>query len=201
VTSGSLEEGGVSVMVNGATIGTDMTTTLQPMEMTDIQLMTNSTTSTGFRGFLIRVGIAEEEGAEGSAARQASTDLSSVLSVSEEAASIMQMNQLCPLQNAVGLTHTNNEPKMSVTGTMETPETAMDLTLDVTVVMQNRDGVAEHYYTRYMMSVAGGEEMDEEQGDNSTMENGEAENDSSAFSILSTAGLGLLGTGVLATMM
>jgi hypothetical protein len=202
VNTGSLEDGGLQVMINGSPI-TDMTT-VNATETVDIELVSSDK---GFKGFLIRLGAGEEEGEDQGVARQAEVDFTSVLMADDEDESVQEESTHCPDENAGGLTHTSNDVKTTVSGMFEIPQpVAGGVMMDVTVVMENGE-VSEYYHTSYMLTVEG--ETTEEDGEDGTdmedeEEEGPADTEDEASTAVSGTKLfaaGMLGVaGLLAVM-
>ena len=94
---------------------------------------------TFFRGFLIRI---EGEG----------IDTREYLDVPVSDDNI-QIASLCVLVEDVGgVSHTNNFEKTQATALLRLPETATNLVMDVTMVVQNRDEAAKWYNSRYLLN-------------------------------------------------
>lgn len=103
-----------------------------------------------FRGFLLRLGPPEE--AEDGAVNLDTTD-----ALDRTSDDVVVALEQCVLEEGVGgLSHTNNDLKDSVTGILRMDEMAKDLPLDVTVVIQNRNGISEYYYQRFFLNAVGG---------------------------------------------
>ena len=99
----------------------------------------------GIRGFLIRLGHSSSEVNE-------AFDLTNSVQVASNddmSSRNVQVSDLCMEANAGGVTHTDNTPKYVMQATLQIDHVVSDLQLDVTVVVANRDGMSEFYYSNY----------------------------------------------------
>lgn len=168
VLTGTLEEGGLELLLNGQVLlhWADMDSSTFGYYTVSSSSSTNTTTNTlelrstentvggGFKGFLIRLG--PPPGVPNS------VDLREVLypdmeEEEDEDGTITSENvQLATAtcveqQQVAGLTHRNSNIKTSVMGIMEINTPVEELSLDVTVVLYNNATAAAHYYSNYRL--------------------------------------------------
>lgn len=99
-----------------------------------------------FRGFLFRLGTPLGDAAFDTtdALRRTTPDTSVAF-------------EHCVINQGVGgLSHANSNVKESVSGILRLDEPANDMPLDVTVVIQNRNGLSEFYYQRFFLNAVTG---------------------------------------------
>lgn len=103
-------------------------------------------TATAFRGFLFRLGTPLDNTAfDTTDALQRTTSDTSVAF------------EHCVINQGVGgLSHANANVKESVSGILRLDEPANNMPLDVTVVIQNRNGLSEFYYQRFFLNAVTG---------------------------------------------
>lgn len=139
---GPLSDNGFEVRLNGSTLDSESENDVplsgvdSPHDLT----LVAAADGTFFRGFLIRI-----EGEEG-------IDTREYLEV-PAGDDNMQLASLCILVEDVGgVSHTNNVAKTQATALLRLSEMATNLVMDVTMVVQNRDGAAEWYNSRYILN-------------------------------------------------
>ena len=118
------------------TVGGNHTLTLRMMD----------DTATAFRGFLFRLGKPLDNAAFDTtdAFRRTTRDTSVAF-------------EHCVINEGVGgLSHANANVKESVSGILRLDEPANNMPLDVTVVIQNRNGLSEFYYQRFFLNAVTG---------------------------------------------
>jgi hypothetical protein len=139
VTTGSLRDNRLIIEINGRELSTNSTLTLKSGVDHNWILVSNS--GAGFRGFLIRLD-----------ARTRGVDTTVALSSAN--GNVQEAFTACiEVEGVGGLTHTDNALKTSVVGTLRLDEEASDLQLDVTVVMENRNGNSVYYYSAYQLNI------------------------------------------------
>ena len=143
---GALSDNGFEVRLNRVALDSesanDVPVTVSE-ETHDLQLVA-AAASTFFRGFLIRI--------EGE-----NVDTTDYLDIPEGDVNI-QVVSLCVLIEEVGgVAHTNNNEKTEITALLRLIEPTNNLSMDVTMVVQNRDGKAEWYNSRYILNAVTGE--------------------------------------------
>jgi hypothetical protein len=136
---GPLSDNGFEVQLNGTALDSESTNNV-PISQDGQELQLVATAAdTFFRGFLIRI--------EGE-----NVDTRDYLDVPEGDENI-QVVSLCVLIEEVGgVAHTNNTEKTKITSLLRIVEPTTDLTMDVTMVVQNRDGQSEWYNSRYILN-------------------------------------------------
>ena len=150
-TTGSLADGGVTISVGGTELAAGATVDATAMEEVTI---TATATGSPFKGILVRL----ESGA---------TDMSGVLTSSS---ALLSDAAACSAPVA-GITHTSSEPKTSADVTM-LADAAMEVSMDVTVVMDN-SATSEYYHSTFTLNVAAG--MDGEMDGDEEMMDGDEE--------------------------
>ena len=137
VGGGQLSDNGFEVRLNGDALQPGATRNV-PVISEDYELTLATTIGgTFFRGFLIRI-----EGQDG-------VDTTEFLNVPDGAQDMVQVLPLCVnLEEVGGVGHTNNDQKTDITSLLRLAENAGNLTMDVTMVVQNRDDVSEWYNSR-----------------------------------------------------
>jgi hypothetical protein len=144
--TGPLGNGGLQVVLDDEivlrstqwtnfTVGEDHTLTLK----------TINDQGTPFRGFLFRLGPGDNSQVDTREALQGTTSDTSVA------------ENLCVVDQGVGgLTHTDSELKDTVRGILRMDRVATNMPLDVTVVIQNRNGLSEFYYQQFRINAVTG---------------------------------------------
>ena len=117
-------------MVN-FTIGVDHTLTLRRIDEDGIR----------FRGFLFRLGPGSVASVDTTDALDRTTD-----------DTIIAFEHCVSGQGVGGLSHTNSNLKEQVSGVLRMDVVADKMPLDVTVVIQNRNGLSEFYYQRFIVN-------------------------------------------------
>jgi hypothetical protein len=131
IGTGAISDGGFSFRIGGSTLDPRLTFSA-PSGGTDIELSGTSS----FRGFLIRIsgqGI----------------DTSNFLVLGTGSREL----SLCADQSVGGLGHSNNDSKSTVTGLLEVETATTGLTIEVTVVVSNGNGISEWYMSTYSVDV------------------------------------------------
>lgn len=151
ITNGTLAEGGFSVLLNG-----------QPLEGNAFRveqeetLTITTTESSTFRGFLIRIAPPEGTVAD---VRDALQPV--FISSDEEADTATDTDtQLATLtcvevEQVGGLTHTSNNDKMEVSGTLLVEQAISGLSIDITVVGENSDDSSTYWYSHFDLKAIG----------------------------------------------
>jgi hypothetical protein len=130
-TSGILADGGFTVSLDGVPLTVGATSTF-PLN-TDTALTISGSAKT-FRGFLMRLG--ETEAQTDGAFTVTGTDIKNA--------------DVC--FDVGGVTHTSNDDKTTVTATLNLDAIASDMPLDVTIVVQNSDGISDYYYSQFLLT-------------------------------------------------
>jgi hypothetical protein len=139
ITTGSLADGSLEVVLNGVTLLPDAVVDV-PNDGTPDHALEVIAGGGIFRGFLLR-------------AQSLTGDEVAMTPVTNSALSL-----LCEFP-AVGITHTVNDDKTQAGGTVSTAGvTDLTVVFDVTVVVALRDGVSEYYYSQYTVNFASGAE-------------------------------------------
>lgn len=138
VGTGALSDSGIIVTLNGELLVSDTPTEISTM--TDYNL-TIASNSTPFTGFLARIEGNGDDPFLDTTAALAPYDGNSQVAIGT-----------CVVINRVGgVSHTDAEPKMSVSNVLRMDSPASGLLLDITVVIRNNimQNVSEWYYSRY----------------------------------------------------
>lgn len=139
---GPLSDNGFQVKLNGATLDSESQNDVPISETAQQLQLVAAAENTFFRGFLVRI---EGDGVD-------TTEYLDIAEGDEE----IRIVSLCVIVEGVGgVSHTNNDPKTEATALLRLPEVAMNLRMDVTMVVQNRDGQAEWYNSRYILNAGG----------------------------------------------
>ncbi|CAB9514038.1 receptor-like protein kinase [Seminavis robusta] len=135
VTTGSLEEGQLQFEVNGGSLAVG-----EPNEITvgDMHTWTLEITDGIYRGFLVRLGGGD-------------SGVDTVESIKSDL-DIVQPASACENFQVGGVTHTNAEDKTIIEGTLSVDAKSANMPLDVTVVIENTNGVSIYYYTGYQLT-------------------------------------------------
>ena len=128
-TTGSLGVGGFTVSLSGTTL-VEGALSVFPIN-TDAELIISGG---AFRGFLARLG---ETGVE--------TDIAFSFTSAD-----VQKAAACV--DVGGVTHTSNSDKTSISAILNMATVAASMPLDVTVVVQNSDGVSKYYYSQFLLT-------------------------------------------------
>ena len=149
VTTGSLEDKGLRVVINGQMLDPNTPITLQAgvehTWMVSDGTAQSRMNSEGFRGFLLRLG--------GGGVRAGDTGIDTTVALSSANDNVKEAFAACVLSQGVGgMTHTDNNLKTAVSGILRLEETATDLQLDVTIVVENRNSNSEYYYSSYAIA-------------------------------------------------
>jgi hypothetical protein len=143
VQTGELYQGGVSVTLS------NVQNPLVPMQavtiatQTEYTLTVATTTEPGFKGILLRLG-----GSSGN-------DDNNAMTIQPTDATILQEANACTSEiNAVGVTHVDNTPKLSVSAVVrfDAPGT---VALDITLVGANLDTISVYGYNGFVLDVQG----------------------------------------------
>ena len=138
VGGGPLSDHGLELRLDGTKLQAGVVSQIVVGTSYSLELVATTPTNT-FRGFLIRL-------------ESPNVDTIEAMSVPENANGIQVSDYFCVnIEGVGGLTHTTSNDKTQVSGLLQVDETAMDLTLDVTVVVQNRPGVSEWYYSQFLL--------------------------------------------------
>ena len=136
---GPLSDNGFQVRLNGATLDSEAQNDVAISEVPQELQLVAAAENTFFRGFLIRI-----EGDD--------VDTTEYLDVPEGDENIRVVSLCVLVEDVGGVSHTNNDEKTEATALLRLPEVAMNLRMDVTLVVQNRDGQAEWYNSRYILN-------------------------------------------------
>jgi len=141
VTEGTLEQGGIVVIV-GDNVLSPTTVTQLPLGQ-DLYWSINAT-KRPMRGFLMRAEDRSDDGGK---------DTSQSLNGKEDK-HVQLATTVCVSAFGVGgVTHTNNNQKRSVSGTFRMDEVVKELQLDVTIVAKNRNGRSIFYYSGFVVEI------------------------------------------------
>ncbi len=138
---GPLSDNGFEVRLNGFALDSESENDvpLSGVDSAHDLTLVAAADGTFFRGFLIRI-----EGTD--------IDTREYLNVPEGDDNI-QIASLCILVEDVGgVSHTNNSEKTEATALLRLTDTVTNLVMDVTMVVQNRDGASEWYHSRYILN-------------------------------------------------
>ena len=146
VTKGSLEDRGLRVIINGQMLDPNTPITLQAgvehTWMVSDGTAQSRANSEGFRGFLLRLG--------GGGVRAGEAEIDTTVALSSANDIVKEAFAACVLSQGVGgMTHVDNSLKTAVSGILRLEETAIDLRLDVTIVVENRNSNSVYYYSSY----------------------------------------------------
>lgn len=144
--TGSLEDFGLRISVNSDELESSGTISVPANSENMISLFAEAPEAgSEYRGFLFR--LSHPDGVS-------TLDL---LDIPESSADEAQVAAVCTDIDVAGITHVNNEPKTSMSVTMNVPEATDGLVLDVTAVIWNRlvneTFVSEYYYSQYQINV------------------------------------------------
>jgi hypothetical protein len=143
VQTGELYQGGVSVTLS------NIQSPLIPMQavtiatQTEYTLTVATTTEPGFKGILLRLGSSGND------------DDNNAMTIQPTDATILQEANACTTEsNAVGVTHVDNTPKLSVSAVVrfDAPGT---VALDITLVGANLDTISVYGYNGFVLDVQG----------------------------------------------
>lgn len=135
---GPLSDKGFQVHLNGSPLDSESQNDVPLSNDHELKLVA-SATDTFFRGFLIRI---EGDG----------VDTTDYLDAPEGDENISVASLCVLVEDVGGVSHTNNGEKTEATAILRLPEVAMNLAMDVTMVVQNRDGAAEWYNSRFILN-------------------------------------------------
>ena len=141
VGTGPLSDAGIIVTLNGTVLEPDTPTDISTTDSYNLTIASDNTT---FTGFLARI--------EGSG-DDPFLDTTAALAPYDETAQVAVGT--CVVVNRVGgVSHTNAEPKSSVSTELKMEMPADGLLLDITVVIRNNNAqnVSEWYYSRYELN-------------------------------------------------
>ena len=138
VGGGPLSDHGLELRLDGTKLQSGVVSQVVVGTSYSLELVATTPTYT-FRGFLMRL-------------ESPTLDTIEALTVPDNANGIQVADYFCVnIEGVGGLTHTTNNDKSKVNGLFQVDEAATDLTLDVTVVAQNREGVSEWYYSQFLL--------------------------------------------------
>jgi hypothetical protein len=158
VTTGPLRDGNINLQLNNVLLAADAS----PVDLLVGETHTWTLTSNGgreFRGFLLRLNGGDDN-----------IDTTDALSGGN---SVQVARTTCiNTYNVGGVTHTNNGGKSAVSGSLLLEDPSPNMLLDVTIVIENRNGVSTYYYSSFKLnavtsldSAAPEEEEEEEDED------------------------------------
>ena len=137
ITTGSLMDGGFSVLLNGVPLGGKPPS----FRVGEEESLTITSDSATFRGFLIR--IAPPEGIVADVRDAIQPVSSNDTDVQVATTTCVQVEQVG------GLTHTDRTDKTEVSATLFVEEAISGLTIDVTIVGENSGGSSSYWYSRF----------------------------------------------------
>ena len=141
--TGTLESAGFVVKIDDVVLTADTAIELaayQPVRM----VVTSEGGEQPFRGALL-------------IASNAGVNMAGTFSLTTDDATKLKASDSCPLINADGVTHVDNELKTSVEASMTFQQNVQDLLLDVNIVVINRElfvGGSFYYWSQYKIDVA-----------------------------------------------
>lgn len=144
VGTGPLSDAGITVTLNDTALVPDTPTDISTTESYNLTIASDNTT---FTGFLARI--------EGSG-DDPFLDTTAALAPYDNLAQVAVGT--CVLVHRVGgVSHTNADPKSSVSTELKMEMPANGLLLDITVVLRNKDAlnVSEWYFSRYELNAVG----------------------------------------------
>jgi hypothetical protein len=128
-TTGSLAAGGFTVSLDGAALAEGKTSIFAVGK--DVKV---TVAGKAFKGFLVRLG---------------KTDVSTIGAFKAQGNDV-QVAAVC--FDAGGITHTSKRLKRSISATLNLPAAAVDMPVDITVVVNNDDGDSEYYYSQFTVT-------------------------------------------------
>lgn len=138
VGGGPLSDHGLELRLDGTKLQAGNVSQVVVGTSYSLELFATISTNT-FRGFLMRL-------------ESPNVDTIEAMSVPENPNGIQVSEYFCVgIEGVGGLTHTTSNDKTQVSGLLQVDETAVNFTLDVTVVVQNRQGVSEWYYSQFLL--------------------------------------------------
>ena len=145
---GPLSDNGFEVRLNGSTLDSESENDvpLSGVDSAHDLTLVAAADGTFFRGFLIRI-----EGED--------IDTREYLEVPEGDDNMIVASLCILVEDVGGVSHTNNNEKTEATALLRLTETATNLVMDVTMVVQNRDGAAEWYNSRYILNAGAATSM------------------------------------------
>lgn len=152
VTTGTLDQGNVRINVEGNSLPLEKPFYLFAKQAAQLKIIAPFS-GDGIRGVLIRLGHSNLHVNEAYDLTSTLSPVPSTNPIATEDKQIRLETTYCPLENAAGLTHADNSPKYLIDGILQVDDVISDLTLDVTVVFQNRNGISEFYYSNYTLHV------------------------------------------------
>lgn len=146
IITGTLEEGGFVFNLTGLSLAEGAVLDVPNGETPDhvVELAPSEAASadgTIFRGFLIRAQSLLDTGNSGG------SDPGIIVDVGEQS-----QNAAVCVEPAFGITHTSNDDKVLASGTVRTAIADLTVVFDVTVVVSQRDGISEYYYSQYTVN-------------------------------------------------
>ena len=141
--TGTLESAGFVVKINDVALTADSAIELQANQEVRV-VVTTVGGEQPFRGALL-------------IASNAGVNMAGTFSLTTDDATKLKASDSCPLINADGVTHVDNELKTSVEASMTFQQNVQDLLLDVNIVVINRElfvGGSFYYWSQYKIDVA-----------------------------------------------
>jgi hypothetical protein len=136
ITDGDLNDYGVELLINGQSLKSSA-----PFDVPIGQDHVWELVSSGFRGFLLRL-----DGGEGT------IDTIDALGPLSGMGGMVQVAEVCTSQGVGGVTHRSRVLKNATSGFLRLDQESLGMNLDVTVVIKNANGQAEHYYSSYTLN-------------------------------------------------
>jgi len=130
IKTGSLTTGSYAVTLGGSVLTPNVVSTFPTNTNTNLVI----TGTKGFKGFLVRLGKVGE--------------VNSLTPVGTN----MQVSSICTSSNVGGVSHTNANSKTSITTTLKVTGVASSMPLDITIVVQNSNGLSEYYFSQFLLS-------------------------------------------------
>eukprot|EP00797_Seminavis_robusta_P030259 Sro628_g178050.1 receptor-like protein kinase (990) ;mRNA; r:24176-27788 len=141
IESGDLDDYGIELAINGNTLSSSVPFQVEIDQDHTWELYSGSD---GFRGFLLRL-----DGGNGN------IDTTASLGNLPGMGGMVQVADVCTTQGVGGATHRSKLLKSSVSGSLFVGQESRSMTLDVTVVVANANGVSEYYYSSYTLHAVG----------------------------------------------
>jgi hypothetical protein len=136
ITNGDLNDFGVELLINGLSISA-----AAPFDVPIGQDHVWELVSPGFRGFLLRLDGGDDE-----------IDTIDALGPVLGMGGMVQVAEVCTRQGVGGVTHRSRQLKNATSGSLRLDQESRGMNLDVTVVIENVNGLSEYYYSSYILN-------------------------------------------------
>ena len=152
IQQGPLSSRDIKVFINGVEL--DPNTEFDvPIGVNHVWKVSMPPDSEGFRGYLLRLDGGDDE-----------LDTTEALTNIPGMGGTVQVANVCVETEGVGgVTHNSRVRKKDVEGRLRLDETGSNLNLDVTVVLNNRNGLSQFYYSHFILNAVEAEEEEEEE--------------------------------------